>query len=99
MFPLIAIGGVIGAVMSIAKGASWVADQLDSSPSGSVGGKSDVTAQADAKASSFDAALAAQTAGQALPASVPVADSVPVASQVAAPAMISQLHGTDYDSL
>jgi len=28
MFPLLAIGGVIGAVVSVAKGASWLSDQL-----------------------------------------------------------------------
>jgi hypothetical protein len=81
MFPLVAIGGVIGAAFSIAKGASWLSDQLDpASQSGSVGGKSNAApasdATAGAKAPSFDAALAAQVAGQTLPAAQPVSASV-----------------------
>jgi hypothetical protein len=28
MFPLVAIGGAIGAVMSIAKGAEWLSEQI-----------------------------------------------------------------------
>src|SRR5689334_17219455 len=88
MFPLVAIGGVIGAVMSIAKGASWLADQLDSTKGAtSVGGKAEAKPTADAKASQFEAALAAQVAGQKAPVS-----SVPAAN-------VPLTHGTDYDSL
>ncbi len=91
MFPLIAIGGVIGAVMSIAKGAAWVADQLDSGKSTtSVGGKGDGKPVTDAKASPFAATLAAQTAGQTMPSS-----AIPAVS----PALIPQTHGADYDML
>ncbi len=89
MFPIVAIGGVIGAVFSVAKGASWLADQLDSSKStASVGGKGEAkpaTSEAATKASPFEAALSAQVAGQTLPAS-PSAASVPV------------LHAPDYDA-
>ena len=43
MFP-IAIGGVIGAVVSAVQGADWLSDKLDSSKgAGSVGGKSGPT--------------------------------------------------------
>ena len=73
MFPIVAIGGVIGAVFSIAKGASWLSDQLDSSnASASVGGKGDgkteTGSSADTQTSQFEAALAAQVAGQNQPA-------------------------------
>ncbi len=88
MFPLVAIGSVIGAVMSIAKGASWVAAQLDSTKApASVGGTADAKPVTDAKASQFEAALAAQVAGQKAPVS-----SVPTAN-------VPLAHGPDYDSL
>jgi hypothetical protein len=91
MFPLIAIGGVIGAVMSIGKGASWLADQISStSNSASVGGKGDSVSQSGTKANSFEAALSAEVAGQKQPAAVTTASlsaTTPIAS------------GTDHDAL
>jgi hypothetical protein len=85
MLPLIAIGGVVGAVMSIAKGASWVSDQVSGKGAASAGGKGGPTPLTEAQASSFAATLAAQTAGQSLPASP--------ASPVASTAITSQLTG------
>jgi hypothetical protein len=65
MLPLIAIAGVIGAVMSVAKGAAWASDQVDSTKgAASVGGKGGSKAQIDAKSATFADALAAQVAGQ-----------------------------------
>ncbi len=88
MFPLVAIGGVIGAAISIAKGASWVAEQLDSTQtSGSAGGKG----EAKAAAPSFATALAAQVAGQSVP---PAATSAATSTT-----MIPQSHTADYDAL
>jgi hypothetical protein len=93
MFPLLAIGGVIGAVMSVAKGASWLSDQLDATKNAaSAGGKSETRPATDAKATSFEATLAAQVAGQSLPASTP-APSAQVAGVTATQP------GTDYDAL
>lgn len=92
MFPLVAIGGVIGAVFSIAKGASWLADQLNSSKApASVGGKGGAKAETDAKASAFDAALAAQVAGQGVP--------VGAAATPAPGGVLPSQYGTDYDTL
>ena len=92
MFPLVAIGGVIGAVFSIAKGASWLSDQLDASKGPtSVGGKATAQAQIGGKASPFEAALAAQVAGQSVPPGPTVA---PAPSNV-----LPSPHGTDYDTL
>jgi hypothetical protein len=93
MFPLLAIGGVIGAVVSVAKGASWLSDQLDSTKNAaSAGGKSESRPATEAKTSPFEAALAAQVAGQSLPV-----------SPTAAPARLTDVtavqHGTDYDAL
>ena len=67
MFPLVAIGGVIGAVMSVAKGASWLSDQISDKGAASAGGKTSSTQLTEAQASSFAAALSAQTAGQSMP--------------------------------
>ncbi|HET7883400.1 MAG TPA: hypothetical protein VFL55_21115 [Acetobacteraceae bacterium] len=93
MFPLLAIGGVIGAVVSAAKGASWLADQLDPTKNAaSAGGKSETKPATDAKATSFEATLAAQVAGQTVPASAP-SPAAQVANVTAAQ------HGTDYDAL
>jgi hypothetical protein len=69
MFPLIAIGGVIGAVMSVAKGASWVSDQISDTGAASAGGKTGPTKLTEAQASAFAATLAAQSAGQTMPMS------------------------------
>jgi hypothetical protein len=90
MFPLVAIGGVIGAVYSIAKGASWVADQLggpSSSSAASAGGKSADKPATAALSSEFEAALAAQVAGQKAPAGA------------SPPATVAALHGPDQDVL
>jgi len=94
MLPLIAIGGVIGAVMSLAKGASWLSDQLEQPTGASAGGKVDTTAASDASASAFEAALTAQSAGSPVPAG-PSASATPATTTVAA----TQTHGTDYASL
>jgi hypothetical protein len=72
MFPLVAIGGAIGAVMSIAKGAEWLSDQIREKDAASAGGKSGATKLTDAQAASFAATLAAQTAGQSVPASTAI---------------------------
>lgn len=89
MFPIVAIGGVIGAVFSIAKGASWLADQLDTSNKGaSVGSKPGPKTATEAKASPFEAALAAQVAGQ----------KAPVATTTV-PSGLPPVGGPDYDAL
>ena len=91
MFPLVAIGGIIGAVMSVAKGASWLADQLDSTKgTGSTGGKAQPTALTETQASAFAATLAAQTTGQSVPVSPAAASAAPA---------VMQLNGTDYGEL
>ena len=69
MFPLVAIGGAIGAVMSIAKGASWLAEQISDKGTASAGGKTGATSLTEAQASAFAATLAAQNAGQSVPVS------------------------------
>ena len=92
MLPLIAIGGVIGAVMSVAKGASWLSDQLGSTQAAAASAGSKATPPpATASKSQFDAALSAQVAGHA----VPVRPSTPTAA-VLPP---QQQHGPDYDTL
>ena len=87
MFPLIAIGGVIGAVMSAAKGASWLSDQLSDTGAATAGGKSSPTKLTEAQASSFAATLAAQTAGQ----------SMPISTTNAAPATMASVQATGPD--
>jgi len=65
MLPLLVIGGVIGAIASIAKGGSWLSDQISGSDgSASAGGKGGLTPLTEAQSSSFAATLAAQAAGQ-----------------------------------
>lgn len=72
--PLLAVGGVISAVMSVAKGASWLADQINGTRgTASAGGKAGPTPLTDAQASAFATTLAAQSAGQSLAPSTPVA--------------------------
>src|SRR5262245_34857426 len=89
MFPLLAIGGVIGAVVSVAKGASWLSDQLDATKNAaSAGGKSETKPATDAKATSFEATLAAQVAGQ----KAPIGAAVPAGAPISA-------RGTDHDAL
>ncbi|HEY7579127.1 MAG TPA: hypothetical protein VH855_16170 [Acetobacteraceae bacterium] len=87
MFPLVAIGGAIGAVMSIAKGASWLTDQISDKGAASAGGKAGPKALTEAQASAFAATLAAQTAGQTMPASP--------ASPASAAAVTQQVTGPD----
>jgi hypothetical protein len=95
MLPLLVIGGVIGAIASIAKGASWLSDQVGASDgSASAGGKGGLTPLTEAQSSSFAATLAAQAAGQGVPTS-----TLATATPAPASTMIPQLHGTDYDSL
>ena len=91
MFPIAIVGGIIGAVVSVAKAADWLSDKLESANgAGSAGGKPEPTKLTEAQASAFAATLAAQTAGQALPPSLPVSP---------APDTIPQLRGTDYAML
>ena len=99
MLPLLLIGGVIGAVASIAKGGSWLSSQVsDANGSASAGGKGGLTPLTEAQSSSFAATLAAQGAGQGMPTST-LATASPAPSSAPSSAMIPQLHGTDYDSL
>jgi hypothetical protein len=98
MLPLAIVGGVIGAVVSAIQGASWLSDQIGPSNATSAGGKGTPKAQADARNSPFEAALAAQVAGQTVPAGAGpavVAANMPAVSAVMPPLT----HGTDYDAL
>ena len=95
MLPFLVIGGVIGAIASVAKGGSWLSDQISGSEgTASAGGKGGLAPLTEAQSSSFAAALAAQAAGQGMPTS-----TLATASPAPAPSMIPQLHGTDYNSL
>jgi len=95
MLPLLVIGGVIGAIASIAQGGSWLSDQISGSgAAASAGGKGGLTPLTEAQSSSFAATLAAQAAGQGVPTS-----ALATATPAPASSMIPQLHGTDYDSL
>jgi hypothetical protein len=91
MFPIVAIGGVISAVASVAKGVSWLSDKLDSTKGASEGGGGDARSTTAARASQFEAVLAAQAAGQSVP---------PSPSAATSPANVPpHQHGPDYDSL
>jgi len=58
MLPLLVIGGVIGAVASIAKGGSWLSSQVsDANGSASAGGKGGLSPLTEAQMSSFSATL------------------------------------------
>jgi hypothetical protein len=96
MFPLIAIAGAISAVASVAKGASWLSAHVGSSKTASAGGNAEVKSQTSAKASPFEAMLAAQAAGQTLPGNAAGASLAKGATQSA---MVPPIHGTDYDTL
>jgi hypothetical protein len=89
MLPLVAIGGVVGAVMSIAKGASWLADQVSDKGAASAGGKTGPKPLTEAEASAFAATLAAQGAGQTLPTGTAIPSTVvsPATSVAVAPQM------------
>jgi hypothetical protein len=90
MLPFIAIGGAISAAATVIKGASWLADKLGSS-------KAATSAAYKARIAPFEAALAAQAAGQTVPVSGTAATR---AESPAASAMIlPPSHGTDYDAL
>jgi hypothetical protein len=96
MLPLLVIGGVIGAIASIAKGGSWLSDQISGSDgTASAGGKGGLAPLTEAQSSSFAATLAAQAAGQGVPTSALATVTPPAPAST----MIPQLHGTDYDSL
>jgi hypothetical protein len=75
MFPIAIVGGIIGAIVSVAKAADWLSDKLDSAKgAGSVGGKPEPTKLTETQASAFAATLAAQTAGQGAAAQPPGID-------------------------
>lgn len=105
MFPLIAIGGAISAIMSVAKGASWLSDQIGSPNSAEATATSGKQSQT-ADSASFEKTLAAQGAGQsvpttatnAAPAAAPTAAAAP-ATALAPVGMLTATHGTDYTSL
>ena len=79
MFPIAAIGGVIGAAISIAKGVSWLSDQLETArSSASAGGKVELPGMSEAKGAQFEAALAAQVAGQKQPLATPTVPEGPL---------------------
>jgi hypothetical protein len=83
MFPILAIGTVIGAVASAIKGANWLNDHV-------------VSAKPDTQTKGFEAALAAESAGQV----VPVIPSPPASQAVSGTVgVIPETHGTDYQSL
>jgi hypothetical protein len=94
VIPIVAIGGAISAVSSVIKGINWLSDQLDSSKSTTSAAGAGMAAQATAiQPVSFATTLAAQTAGQSVPAVTP-APTTPAASS-----LLAQTHGTDYDAL
>jgi hypothetical protein len=98
MLPLLVVGGVIGAVVSAIQGGSWLSDHLGAAGSAATaGGKGEVTPQTQARLSSFEAALAAQAAGQTLPTGT--ATAAPASGPTTSAAIVSQTHGLDYDAL
>jgi hypothetical protein len=97
MLPLIAIGGAIGAVVSAVQGASWLSGHVNASgTAASAGAKSGVTSQADAGPASFEAALAAKTAGQTVPGN---ATGATAPNGVTPSTIAPPIHGTDYDTI
>jgi hypothetical protein len=99
MFPIIAIGGAISAATSLIKGASWLSDHLGpSSTAAASGGKAAVKSQPQAMASPFEAALAAQSAGQSMPGSGMggAATGSAATGGVMSAATVPPIHGTDY---
>jgi hypothetical protein len=97
MFPLIAIAGVISAVATTIKGASWLSDKVGSAQAApSAGAKPGAKAQTDARSSAFEAALTAQAAGQTVPGS---GSGTPAGMIQTSSAAVPLLHGTDYGSL
>jgi hypothetical protein len=97
MFPLIAIAGVISAVATVAKGASWISDHVGpANAAAASGGKAAVKPPTDGKVSPFEATLAAQAAGQTLPGS---STGSAAATSPMPSSMVPPIHGTDYDTL
>jgi hypothetical protein len=96
MFPLIAIGGAISAVVSVVHGTSWLSGKLGMAKSAAAAGPTaTANPQTNALSSRFEAALAAQATGQTLPGSTIGG----AAKSPTLPAMTPLIHGTDYDSL
>ena len=97
MFPIAVIGGVIGAVISAAEGASWLSRQIDTAKtSASVGGKGDgktdtsgSSTSGENKVSQFEATLAAQVAGQ----------NQPVTATTSSSTVATTLTGPSYDTV
>jgi hypothetical protein len=95
MFPIVAIIGAISAAVSVYKGADWVAEKVASAhDAASADGKTNTASKTDTKASPFGQALAAQAAGQAVPAG-----QIGPSAGSAAPTVIQTTHGTDYNAL
>jgi hypothetical protein len=96
MFPIIAVAGAISAAASVIKGAAWLADQFDSTKAAAADGKTVAKPRTEAKVSPFEAALAAQAAGQSVPGrgadAAPAKNSTPFV-------MARPANGIDYDSL
>jgi hypothetical protein len=91
------VGGIIGAVVSAIQGGSWLSDKIDAAHAASAGGKSGATSQTAANTSPFEAALAAQAAGQSLPSTT--GGLAAISSPTLSAAIVPATHGTDYDSL
>lgn len=92
MFPILAIGTAISATATLIKGAMWLSDRISSARD-----EADAPGQAEAGASkpgrsSFDAALAAQSARQELPAdaSAPAGPTIETAPQILLPSDTQQ---------
>jgi hypothetical protein len=98
MLPVLVVGGIIGAVVSAIQGYSWISDQIGPSNAASVGGKDAPKSSAEATASPFETTLAAQVAGQSVPAT-PDTVAAAVTSPDPSASLLPMTHGTDYDAL
>ena len=94
MFPIVAIGTVIGAVASVIKGASWLKDHVSSAED--AGAAPEAGKPADGPGAAFQAALAAQGAGQVMPAAPAPGSTAGSGNGLL---VIPQTHDTDYQSL
>lgn len=94
MFPIMAIGTVIGAVASVIKGASWLKDHVSAAKD--TGPTPDAGKPADGPGAAFQATLAAQAAGQVVPVASPGASTAVSGTGLL---VIPQTHETDYQSL
>jgi hypothetical protein len=92
MFPLIAIGGAISAVVSVVHGTSWLSGKLGMAKSAAAAGP---TATANPQTNALSSRFEAQATGQILPGSTIGG----AAKSPTLPAMTPLIHGTDYDSL